>query len=126
MAKELTPEIIVGKLFYYSDAAHKYHLDTRGFAMHKSLDKLYKGLIDFRDGISELLMGYTGKRIGKISIDPIPSFSNEEVTNMVTELKDFAYEIYEWAEQKKYCDIENNAQSLSGLAARTLYLLTLT
>jgi len=123
--KQLTPEYIQGRLFYFHDVAHKYHLDTRSFAEHKALDTLYKDLVEFKDNICELLMGYTGKRIGKISIGDMPLYSPEETVKMVNELKDFAYDLYEWAGDKKYCDIENTAQSLSGLAASTLYKLTL-
>jgi hypothetical protein len=37
----------------------------------------------------------------------------------------FAYELEMWAEDKKYCDISNKAQDLSGIFARTQYMLTL-
>lgn len=122
----LTPEYIQSKLFYFHDTAHKFHLDTRSFAEHKALDSLYKGLVDFKDDISELLMGYMdGKRIGKIKIGDIPEYSKSESMKLVDELKDFSIELEKWAESKEYCDIENTAQSLSGLAAKTIYLLTL-
>jgi len=123
--KELTPEYIQGILFYFHNAAHKYHLDTKSYEIHKTLDGLYNYLVGFKDDISELLMGYTGKRIGEININKIPAYSESEVTKTVNEIKDFAYELYEWAGDKKYCDIENKAQDLSGVAAKTLYLLTL-
>lgn len=124
---KLTPEIIQGKLFYFSDAAHKLHLDTKSFAQHKALNSLYKGLIEFRDDISETLMGYLdGKRIGSIKIGELPEYSNNAANKLAEEIKDFAYELYEYGEEKQFCDIENTAQSLSGLAAKTIYLLTLT
>lgn len=124
---EMTAETIQSKLFYFHDALHKYHLDTRSFAEHKSLDKAYKFLVDFKDEISELLMGYMGgKRIGRIKIDEIPGYSHEAVVKLSNEIKDFGYELYEWAGNKKYCDIENKAQDLSGLGAKLVYLLTLT
>lgn len=44
---------------------------------------------------------------------------------LAEEVKDFGYELYEWAGKKKYCDIENKAQELSGVGAKTIYLLTL-
>lgn len=123
----LTPEYIQGKLFYFHDVAHKFHLDTKSFAIHEALDGLYKGLVDFKDEISEKLMGYAnGQRIGRIAIDQIPAYSDKEAMNLVTEIKEFGYELYEWAGEKKYCDIENIAQSLSGLGAKTIFLLTLT
>lgn len=124
---ELTPEYIQGKLFYFHDVAHKFHLDTKSFAIHEALDGLYKGLVDFKDDISEKLMGYLkGKRIGKITIDGIPEYSDSATIALAEEIKDFGYELYEWAGEKKYCDVENIAQSLSGLGAKTIFLLTLT
>lgn len=126
MATTMTPEMIQGKLFYFRDAAHKFHLDTRSFAEHKALDFAYTELVGYVDGISEMLMGYIGKRIGKLKMDDVPAYSHDEVTKMATEIKDFAYQLYEWAGEKKYCDIENTAQALSGMAAKLSYLLTLT
>lgn len=121
----VTPEYIQNQLHYYNDAAQKYHHDTKSFAEHKALGHLYEELNGFRDDILELVMGYTGKRIGQLKRTDIPVYSNEEVLKMVNGLKDFAYEVYEWAEDKKYCDVENTAQDLSGLASKTLYMLTL-
>ena len=122
----LTPEYIQGKLFHLSDAAHKLHLDTKSYAEHKALGKLYEGLIDFRDEISEKLMGYlNGKRIGKLKIEDIPEYTDGAPLKLANEIIDFAYELYEFAGEKHYCDIENISQSLSGLGAQTVYLLSL-
>lgn len=124
---EMTPEFIQGKLFSYADIAHKFHLDTTSYAEHKAMDKLYSGLVEFKDSISEMLMGYLGgKRIGKIKLDEIPEYSKGKCADLCNDVSEFSYELYEWAGKKKYCDIENTAQSLSGLAASTTYLLTLT
>jgi hypothetical protein len=38
---------------------------------------------------------------------------------------DFSYDLYEFACEKKLLDIENRSQELSGLAAKTIYRLTL-
>lgn len=125
--KELTPEEIRSKLFYFSDTAQVFHHETKSFAEHEALGKLYSALIGYRDDIPEKLMGYLGgKRIGKIMIEPIPAYSHDEAVKLAEEIKDFGYELYEWAGEKKYCDIENKAQELSGEAAKTIYLLTLT
>lgn len=121
-----TPEEIRNKLFYFSDAAHVLHLDTRTYSEHKALNFAYKGLIDFRDEISEKLMGYqNGKRIGKCRVDDLPIYSKSSVDNLVSEGLKFAADLEDWAESKKYCDITNIAQALSGLFAQTQYLLTL-
>lgn len=127
MKSKLTPESIQSKLFYLSDAAHKLHLDTKSFAQHKALGKLYEGLIDFRDEISEKLMGYMdGKRIGSIKVGALPEFTDKAAMELAKEVRDFGAELEEFAEENEYCDIENVAQSLSGLGAQTVYLLTLT
>lgn len=124
---EMTPEHIQGKLFSFADIAHKFHLNTSSFAEHNALSCLYKGMNDFKDEVSEKLMGYMdGKRIGKIKIDEIPDYSKSSSMNLANEILLFAYDLYEWAAKKKYCDIENIAQSISGLASKTIYLLTLT
>lgn len=122
----LTPETIKGKLFSFQLAAHSLHLDTRSFAEHKALQKLYEGIDDLKDGILEILMGYqNGKRIGKSKLDELPTYSQEAVTALVKEGLSFAYDLEKWAEDKKYCDISNKAQDLSGLFAQTQYMLTL-
>lgn len=122
----LTAESIKGKLFSLQNSAHSLHLDTRSYAEHKALQKLYEGIDDFKDGILEMLMGYqNGKRIGKAKLDEFPTYSQEEVTALVKDGMDFADELYKWAEDKKYCDISNKAQDLSGLFAQTKYMLTL-
>lgn len=122
----LTPEAIQSKLFSLYLAAHKFHLDTRSFAQHKALGELYEGLVGFSDNIGEMLMGYQGgKRIGKLSVENPPIYSNEAVDKLVEDGLSFSYELYEWAETKKYCDIENTAQDMSGLFASIKYKLTL-
>lgn len=122
----LTPEIIKGKLFSLHNSAHSLHLDTRSFAEHKALKTLYTELVEFKDSLCELLMGYqNGKRIGKIKLDEVPMYSQEAVNQLVKDGMSFSKELYEWAEDKGYCDVSNTAQALSGLFAQTLYRLTL-
>jgi DNA-binding ferritin-like protein len=123
---ELTPELIQAKLFSMRTQAHKFHLDTRSYAEHKALSELYSKLGDFSDEISEKLMGYQkGKRIGVGKLDELQVYSQDAANKMVKDGMDFSYALYEWAGNKKYCDLENIAQSLSGLFAETAYQLTL-
>lgn len=125
--KDLTPEFIVGKLFSLHNTAHKFHLDTKSFAAHKAFNEVYTSLVEFKDDISELLIGYNkGKRIGKIKLDDIPDYSDEAAKKLADDIMSFARDLEEWAEEKEYCDIENTAQSLSGLGSKLSYLLTLT
>ena len=123
--EKLTPEKIQSKLFWFHDVAHKFHLDTKSFAIHKATNFLYKELVEFKDDICELLQGYTGETIGEIEIDKIPKYSDAATVKLAKDLMDFAYQVYEYGEENKYCDIENTAQSLSGIAAKFNFLLTL-
>jgi len=126
-SNSFTPEYVQSKLFYFHDAAHKFHLDTRSYAEHKALDILYNDMVGFKDTICELMIGYmNGKRIGKLKLEEVPEYNSSESIKLTNNVKDFSYELEKWAEQNKYCDIENTAQSLSGLASKVSYLLTLT
>lgn len=123
---KMSPEDIQSKLFYFSDAAHKLHLDTKSYAEHKALGKLYEGLVDFRDEISEKLMGYmNGKRIGGFSVGKLPEYSAGEPMKLADEIVDFAKDFCDYAAANKFIDLENVGQSLSGLGAQVKYLLTL-
>jgi hypothetical protein len=122
----MTVEQIRNKLFYFSDAAHVLHLDTRSFSEHIALKSTYKSLIDFRDSISEIIMGYqNGKRIGRVKIDELPIYTSESVNEFVKNGISFSYDLQKWAKDKGYPDLENKAQELSGLFAETAYQLTL-
>ena len=123
---ELTTESIQAKLFSMRTQAHKFHLDTRSFAQHEALGKLYESISSFTDEISEKIMGYqNGKRIGVGKTDEIKPYREEAANKMVKEGIEFAKSLEDWATKRNYADIQNIAQSLSGLFAHTAYLLTL-
>ena len=127
MKSKITPELIRDKLFYFRDAAHLYHQETKGGWEHDAMGQLYEGIASFEDDIPEKIMGYMGgKRLGTLNrIDVAEYKGHESSVKLAKELIDFAYEVYEWAGENKYCDVENKAQELSGLAAKTVYRLTL-
>lgn len=123
----LSPEEIRDRLFYFRDAAHEYHQQTKGGWEHDALGKLYDGIADLQDDIPEKIMGYMGgKRLGKLNRIQVPEYSSSaDSMKLAKEIIDFAHEVYEWAGSKKFCDVENKAQELSGLGAKTVYRLTL-
>ena len=123
----LTPEEIRDRLFYFRDAAHDFHHQTKGGWEHDALGKLYEALDEFADDITEEFMGYMdGKRLGGLMRIPAPKYGGHESSvKLVKDLMDFAYELYEYGGEKKFCSIENRAQDLSGLGAKTIYRLTL-
>lgn len=121
----LTPSEIQSKLFYFHDTAHKFHLNTKSFAEHKAFDFLYKELVDVKDEISEKLQGYLDEIIGDIETISVPKYTETASKKLAKEIMEFAYKLYEWADEERYCDIENMAQDLSGIGAKFNYLLML-
>lgn len=118
----MTLESIAGTLTYFHEELHLLHWQTTSYAQHQALGGLYDYVHGFKDGVIEKLMGYMGKRPKAFKIESL-----KEATPMmvVNELMKFAYDLYLWAGENKYCDVENLAQELSGEAAKTKYLLTL-
>jgi DNA-binding ferritin-like protein len=119
---ELNLETIAGKLTYFHEQLHLTHWQTTSYAEHKALGKLYEYVQDFKDGVVEKLMGYTGKRPAPYKIEPLTNCTgNECVSNLLS----FASSLKSYAESNSYHDIANLADALSGEAAKTKYLLTL-
>ena len=121
--KNLSIEGIASRLSSFYEQIHLIHWQTTSIAEHQALGSLYDKLIDYKDDIIEKLMGYTGQR-PKAFIVTSPK-DGADSRSTVNEIVVFAKQLEEWAEEKEYCDIENIAQSLSGDAAKILYLLTL-
>jgi hypothetical protein len=67
-------------------------------------------------------MGYTGKRP---SVYKIEALSGADANSVVTALMDFASNLKAYGETNRFHDIVNLADALSGEAAKTKYLLTL-
>lgn len=118
----LTLETIAGKLTYFHEQLHLLHWQTRVYAEHQALGGLYDYVHDFKDGVIEKLMGYTGKRPGVFKIEPL---TNCTAMSCVESLCNFASELKAYGDANSYHDIGNLADSLSGEAAKTKYLLTL-
>jgi hypothetical protein len=122
-SSELTIEKIAAKLSYFFEQIHLTHLQTPSHAEHLALN-VWEEVIEAKDAILEELMGYEGRNIKAYKIDAIVDYTPGYPTKIVGELKDFAQQLQVFADGKKYGDISNLAQDLSGKAAKTLYLLT--
>ena len=119
----LTTEEIAGKLAYFHEQIHMIHWETRSFAEHKALGGFYELLQDFKDDVVEKLMGYTGKRIKGLKIEPI--IAGADSMKITDDVLKFSKELELYGDSCGYGDISNMAQSLSGEAAKVKYLLTL-
>jgi len=121
----LTLESIAAKLTYFHEQLHLLHLlhwQTSSYAEHQALGALYDYVHDFKDGLVEKIMGYTGKRPGPYKIDAL---TNCTASQCVSDLLAFASALKMYGEKNSFHDVCNLADSLSGEAAKTKYLLTL-
>tara|TARA_R110000868_G_scaffold408_2_gene3317 strand:+ start:1096 stop:1500 length:405 start_codon:yes stop_codon:yes gene_type:complete len=119
---ELNLETIAGKLTYFHEQLHLLHWQTKSYAEHQALGGLYDYVHDFKDGVIEKIMGYTGKRP---SVYKIEALSTIDANSVVTALMDFSSNLKAYGETNKFHDIANLADALSGEAAKVRYLLTL-
>lgn len=119
----MTTEEIAGKLAFFHEQIHLIHWQTRSYAEHQALGAFYDFIQDFKDDVIEKLMGYTGKRIQGLKIDAIDPKADS--MKIVEEVQKFSKDLEAYGEASKFGDICNMAQALSGEAAKTKYLLTL-
>lgn len=118
----LTIESIAGKLTYFQEQLHLLHWQTTSYAKHQALGKLYEFVQEFKDEAIEKIMGYCSKRPGKFKI---PEFTDCTPESCVNDLLIFANKLKEYGDKNNYHDVGNLADTLSGEAAKTKYLLTL-
>jgi DNA-binding ferritin-like protein len=118
----LSLESIASKLITFELQLQLVHWQTSKYSEHKATGSLYEYLQEFRDGVMEKLMGYTGRKPSNLTIGSITSVTSTvigmEVCSFATSLKSFA-------EMNNYLDIGNMADELSGKGNRYKYLLTL-
>jgi hypothetical protein len=121
-SSSMTLETIVGKLTHFHEQLHLLHWQSTSYAQHKALGKLYEYVQDFKDGVVEKIMGYTGKRPGIYKIEPL---TNCTAGQCVSDLMSFASDLKMYGEKNSFHDVCNLADALSGESAKTKYLLTL-
>ena len=119
---DLSLESIAAKLTYFHEQLHLTHWQTTSYAEHKALGKLYEYVQDFKDEVVEKLMGYTGKRPAAYKIEPLTNCTGMQCA---TDLMSFASSLKMYGERNSFHDVCNLADALSGEAAKTKYLLTL-
>jgi DNA-binding ferritin-like protein len=121
-SSELSLESVAAKLTYFHEQLHLLHWQSTSYAEHKALGKLYEYVQDFKDGVVEKIMGYTSKRPGLYKIEPLTNCKPEQC---VSDLMSFASALKMYGEKNAFHDVCNLADALSGEAAKTKYLLTL-
>jgi hypothetical protein len=119
---DLSLESIAAKLTYFHEQLHLTHWQTTSYAEHQATGALYDYVHDFKDGLIEKIMGYTGKRPSPYKIEPL---TNCTANQCVSDLLAFASQLKQYGEKNSFHDVCNLADSLSGEAAKVRYLLTL-
>ena len=122
---DLSPDSIATKLTYFELQLHNLHWGTKSYAEHQALGGLYDAVFDFKDDIIEKIMGYSGTRAKIGNPGQLKDYSPGASTQVVAELITFAKQLQNYGASNNMPDIENVAQALSGTAAKTKYLLTL-
>jgi DNA-binding ferritin-like protein len=122
---ELSPDSIATKLSYFELQLHNLHWGTKSYAEHQALGGLYDAVFDFKDDIIEKIMGYSGVRAKIGNVGQLKEYTSGASTQVVGELITFAKQLQNYGASNNMPDIENVAQALSGTAAKTKYLLTL-
>jgi hypothetical protein len=122
---EMSPDSIATKLSYFELQLHNLHWGTKSYAEHQALGGLYDAVFDFKDDIIEKIMGYSGTRAKIGNVGQLKDYSAGAATQVVGELITFAKQLQNYGASNNMPDIENVAQALSGEAAKTKYLLTL-
>lgn len=117
-------ESVAMNLSYFQDQLHLAHWQTVSFSEHVALGELYEYVFSFKDNVVEKIIGYTGKRPQAFKYRPLSNNCN--CRQLVLELQTYSDKLGKWADSNGYTDIKNSADELSGKAAKTLYLLTLT
>ena len=121
----LSLDVIKAKLNWFELQIHELHWQTTVYSEHKCLGSLYDKVFDFKDEIIEKIMGYTGVRTKAKPVETISDYTPGKSTQVIKELLVFAKQLENYASSNNMPDIENIAQSLSGEASKSLYLLTL-
>ena len=119
---ELSLESIAAKLTYFHEQLHLTHWQTTSYAEHQATGALYDYVHDFKDGLIEKIMGYTGKRPNPYKIEPLTNCTGMQCAS---DLLSFASALKAYGEKNSFHDVCNLADALSGEAAKTKYLLTL-
>ena len=116
----IKPETCLGLLFQSRDIVHLTHLQTTSYAEHKALNKLYDGLLDLIDELTETYFGTVGKRLN-IKI-PASEYMNGKAHCIF--MRDYLMK-HRGIFGESNTHIQNIIDEIIALYSKTLYLLTL-
>lgn len=95
------------------------HYETKSFAAHEALGKIYDTVNDLADDITEKLIGYSGEVPKNFELGTVAALP---VTSLATHIMGLGHQLAKFAGKNSYDDVENLAQELSGAGAKLKYL----
>lgn len=126
LPKAMSINDIASHLFLLPVKVQFCHHLTTSFAAHKALDGLYDGTNGLKDELIEKIIGYSGAKYSQLTLGNVSNFKESSCLSVAYEVMNYGKQLEEFAEKQGWCDIENIAQSYSGLGAQAVYLLKLT
>lgn len=106
----------ISLLFLSRDVAHKEHLRTQSYAQHIALGDFYDKIVDLADSLAEAYQGRNG-------IIDIPGMDDEDVGDIVQQLKRYL----DWIEKNRYQAVPKEDSAIQNIVDEivSLYLSTL-
>jgi DNA-binding ferritin-like protein len=115
----------IADIQHFSNAVKFFHWQTKIYAKHKSLGKLFDKIVDNVDAFAETAMGKYGRvDVAGLSYD----FVNISDANVITAIDDMiekSINLTDVLDSRKDTDLLNLRDELMGDCNRTKYLLTL-
>ena len=113
---------LVSLLFASRTQAHTFHLQTTSFAVHKTLNEYYDGIIELVDELIESYQGKHGLVTGYTSSAVIEDYASvEQVTEYFTNLADVVEQSRKEIPQDDY--LLNQIDEITALVYSTVYKL---
>jgi len=103
----------------------RMHWKTTSYSTHKTLDKLFEGLLDNTDSIAEKASGYLGIHLSDFEDYPCTKYTSMEPSTYLKEVKTYIQSNRYIIFPKDYSPIQNEIDNLTNLIDNSLYLLTL-
>lgn len=114
-----TVQTVYTKLHRLLLIAKLSHYRTRKYPAHEALGRTYDALADSIDTITEQLIGYSKIDPADLEIGTVGSL---EPAALSEEIIQFCNQLVPFADERKYYNISNLAQELSGAGAQLNYL----
>jgi hypothetical protein len=115
----------IADIQHFSNAVKFFHWQTKIYAKHKALGKLFDKIVDNVDAFAETAMGKYGRiDVAGLSYD----FVNISDANVITAIDDMiekSINLTDVLDSRKDTDLLNLRDELMGNCNRTKYLLTL-